>query len=124
MARTATRRSTRSSNQKKTSRNRRRALNPKRLPYADEAQTVTDVFHFLTSTLPEFIEEEFERLDIARSESELFRELANLPDATLRKAGLRREDLPRLVLSAFHLIKTTKRRRRVPQPGRARAAAR
>jgi hypothetical protein len=74
--------------------------------------------------LPDFIEEEIKRLDIARSDAELFRELANLPDATLRKVGLRREDLPRFVLSAFHLIKASKTRRRTRQTGRAMAVAR
>jgi hypothetical protein len=106
MARTPTRRSSR-----KAPRRPRRAFDPRRLPYAEEAQTVTDIFNFLTGRLPAMILEEFERLDLARNESELFRALASLPDATLRRAGLRRAELPRYVLSVFHVVDAGRGRR-------------
>ncbi|MGE5540357.1 MAG: hypothetical protein ACM30I_17205 [Gemmatimonas sp.] len=129
MVRQATRRSPTSSKRtartKTTTRKTRRAFDPKRLPYAAEAQTVTDVFNFLTQRLPDFIAEEFDRLDVARSESELFRALSSLPDSVLRKAGLRRQDLPRYILSAFHFVnmaKGRKRRARTRRPAARRAA--
>jgi hypothetical protein len=110
MVRKATRRPTRTpSRSRKTSRPASRNTSAKPRRGSGEAH-LTDLFTFLTKRLPDFIEEEFDRLDVARNESELFRELASLPDSTLRKAGLRREDLPRVVLSAFHLVDASKRR--------------
>jgi hypothetical protein len=81
---------------------------------------VTGLFEFLTKRLPQFLDEEFEQIRLARSESEMFQALSNLPDSELRKAGLRREDLPRFVLSAFNLINMSRDGRRSQTGSRGR----
>jgi hypothetical protein len=83
---------------------------------------VTGLFEFLTKRLPQFLDDEFEQIRLARSESEMFQELSKLPDSELRKAGLRREDLPRFVLSCFNLINMTRDGRRSQARRRARSA--
>jgi len=104
---------------RKTKRKTRRALDPSKLPYAEEAEVANEVVDFLFNRLPDFIGRELRNIDIAVSEANLFRELSNLSDAALKRRGLKRSDLPALVASMYHVINLANGRRR----GRGRPAA-
>jgi hypothetical protein len=93
----------------------RRGLNPATLPYADETQAANDVIDFLFMRLPDFIARELRNIDIAIDRANLYRELSGLSDSALKKAGLKRSDLPALVVRTLRLIevsngRTAKRR--------------
>lgn len=99
---------------------KKRRLNPDTLPYAHRARIASDVFDFFGHRLPAFIDREFGYLDEASSESDLFRTLTALPDSRLKRAGIKREELPKLFLNAFHLLRVAKRQR---ESARTRTAA-
>ena len=90
----------------------RRGLKLEQLPYAEETRVVNDVFDFLAKRLPAFIEREASSFGAVWAEADVFRALSALPDSALKKAGIDRADLPALVLSAFHLIKVSRKRRK------------
>jgi hypothetical protein len=97
----------------------RSGLDPAKLPYASETQAANDALEFLFDRLPSYIVSELRNIDIAVDEANLYRELSSLSDATLKRAGLKRSDLPALVASAFHLIRLSgaragRRPRRAP----------
>jgi hypothetical protein len=94
-----------------TSRTTRRTLNPAELPYAEETRLVDKVIDFLFNRLPSFVSRELHNIDVAVTEANLFRELSDLPDAALKKAGLKRSDLPALVASMVRLMNFSKGRK-------------
>lgn len=96
---------------RKTQRKTRRALDPAKLPYAEETQAANEVIDFLFNRLPGFIARELHDIDIAVTEANLFRELSSLSDESLARAGLKRSDLAALVASTFHLINLAERRK-------------
>jgi hypothetical protein len=102
MARTAKRKASR--------KGARPGLDPAKLPYAGETQAANDVLEFLFDRLPRYVASELRNIDIAVDEANLYRELSSLSDETLRRAGLKRSDLPALVASAFHLIRLSQGR--------------
>lgn len=91
---------------------KRRFFDPALLPHADQARVVSDIVDFFTDRLPTFVAREFDNYDLAWAEAELFRALAALPDRRLKKLGLDRADLPAFVLSTFHLIRVSEKRRK------------
>jgi len=95
---------------------KKRRLDPDTLPYAHRARVASDVFDFFGHRLPAFIDREFGYLDEAWSESNLFRALTALPDSRLKRAGITRAELPKLVLNAFHLLRVAKRQRESARP--------
>lgn len=124
MARKTTRKTTRKAVRKSS----RRILNPATLPYAEETQAANDVIDFLFTRLPNFIARELHDLDIAVDRANLYRELSGLPDPVLKKAGLKRSDLPALVASTLRLVDLSNGRTgrpfaKRPSPGAKRKTA-
>ena len=93
---------------------KRRGLDPKTLPYAEKARIASEFVEFFTDTLPDFIARESNALDVAWAEADLFNALAALSDRDLKKLGVKRVDIPALVLSAFHLVHIARKRKRKP----------
>jgi hypothetical protein len=91
---------------------KRRVLDLDRLPHAEKTRFATEIIEFFTDDLPAYIARKSDHFDLAWAEADMFRTLAALPDSTLKKAGLDRTDLPALVLSAFHLIRVSDKKRR------------
>ena len=98
---------------------KRRGLDPKTLPHAEKARIASEFVEFFTDKLPNYISREFELLDIAWAENDLFDLLSSMPEREFKKRGMPRADIPTLMLSTFHLLNVAKKRKRK----RARKAA-
>lgn len=93
---------------------RGRGLDPSSLPEADKARIASDIVAFFTDSLPNFISREFDLLNLAWAENDLFNTLSGLPDRELKKRGITRADIPALMMSTFHLSRLAKNRKRRP----------